>query len=55
MTPNIAIVRVCNPHWRGFNLWLPVFLLWIPVVLLSPLIFWCCWGCRLRGAFRWAA
>jgi hypothetical protein len=39
MTPNIAIVRISNPHWRGFNLWLPVFLLWIPLVLLSPLLF----------------
>jgi hypothetical protein len=38
MTPNIAVVRISNPHWRGFNLWLPLFLLWIPVVLLSPLL-----------------
>jgi hypothetical protein len=37
MTPNIAIVRISNPHWRGLNLWLPLFLLWIPLVLLSPL------------------
>jgi hypothetical protein len=39
MTPNIAIVHVGNPHWRGIHLWLPLFLLWIPLVLLSPLIF----------------
>lgn len=38
MTPNIAIVHVANPHWRGFKLWAPLFLLWIPVFLLSPLI-----------------
>ena len=38
MTPNIAIVRISNPRWRGFNLWLPLFLLWIPLVLLSPLL-----------------
>lgn len=38
MTPNIAIVRVENPHWRGIRLWLPLFLLWIPLILLSPLI-----------------
>jgi hypothetical protein len=39
MTPNIAIVHVHNPHWRGIRLWIPLFLLWIPVLLLSPLIF----------------
>jgi len=38
MTPNVAIVHVCNPHWRGLRLWLPLFLLWIPLVLLSPLL-----------------
>lgn len=38
MTPNIAIVHVENPHWRGIRLWLPLFLLWIPLILLSPLI-----------------
>jgi hypothetical protein len=38
MTPNIAIVRVQNPHWRGIRLWVPLFLLWIPLILLSPLI-----------------
>jgi len=38
MTPNIAIVHVQNPHWRGIRLWIPLFLLWVPVILLSPLI-----------------
>jgi hypothetical protein len=38
MTPNVAIVHVANPHWRGIRLWLPLFLLWIPLILLSPLI-----------------
>jgi hypothetical protein len=39
MTPNIAIVHVHNPHWRGIRLWIPLFLLWIPLLILSPLIF----------------
>lgn len=39
MTPNIAIVHVYNPHWRGMRLWIPLFLLWIPLVILSPLLF----------------
>lgn len=38
MTPNLAIVRIEGPHWRGIRLWLPLFLLWIPLLLLSPLI-----------------
>jgi len=38
MTPNVAIVHVHNPYWRGFRLWIPLFLLWIPVLLLSPLL-----------------
>jgi hypothetical protein len=38
MTPNIAVVRIYNPHWHGFRLWVPLFLLWIPFILLSPLI-----------------
>ena len=38
MTPNVAVVHVCNPHWRGFRLWIPLFLLWIPLLLLAPLI-----------------
>ena len=38
MTPNIAIVHIQNPHWRGIRLWLPLFLLWIPLIVLSPLI-----------------
>lgn len=38
MTPNIAVVHISNPYWRGFRLWLPLFLLWIPLILLSPLL-----------------
>ena len=38
MTPNIAIVHIQNPRFRGFPIVLPVFLLWIPVILLSPFI-----------------
>ena len=38
MTPNIAIIHVQSPHWRGIRLWLPLFLLWIPLILLSPII-----------------
>ncbi len=49
MTPNIAIVHVENPHWRGLRLWLPLFLLWIPLVLLSPLIFLVVLGVCLVG------
>jgi hypothetical protein len=37
MTPNIAIVHIHNPYWRGLRLWLPLFLLWIPALLLAPL------------------
>ena len=37
MIPNIAVVHVHNPYWRGFRLWVPLFLLWIPLLLLSPL------------------
>lgn len=38
MTPNLAIVHVENPHWRGIHLWLPLFLLWVPLILISPLV-----------------
>jgi hypothetical protein len=38
MTPNVAIVHISNPYWRGFRLWLPLFLLWIPLVLLAPFL-----------------
>jgi len=38
MTPNLALIHVENPHWRGIRLWLPLFLLWIPLVLLAPLL-----------------
>lgn len=49
MTPNLAIVHVEIPHWRGIRLWLPLFLLWIPLVLLSPLIFLVVLGVCLAG------
>lgn len=39
MTPNVAIVHIANPHWRGIRLWLPLFLLWIPAILLAPIVF----------------
>ena len=38
MTPNVAIIHIHNPYWRGFRLWIPLFLLWIPVLLISPLV-----------------
>jgi hypothetical protein len=38
MIPNLAIVRIQSPYWRGFRIWIPLFLLWIPALLLSPLI-----------------
>jgi hypothetical protein len=38
VTPNIAVVHIQIPYWRGLRLWLPLFLLWIPLVLLAPLI-----------------
>jgi hypothetical protein len=36
--PNLAVIQIQSPHWRGFRLWLPLFLLWIPLLLLAPLI-----------------
>lgn len=56
MTPNIAIVHVQNPHWRGIRLWVPLFLLWIPLVVLSPLIFLVVLGVCLAGRINpWRA
>lgn len=56
MTPNIAIVHVQNPHWRGIRLWLPLFLLWIPLILLSPLMFLVVLGVCLAGRINpWRA
>lgn len=49
MTPNIAIVHVQNPHWRGIRLWVPLFLLWIPLIALSPLILLVLVGVCLAG------
>ena len=49
MTPNIAVVHIETPHWRGIPLWIPLFLLWIPVILLSPLIFLVLFGLSIAG------
>ena len=51
MTPNVAIIHVQNPqwHWRGFKLWVPLFLLWIPIILLSPLILLIVFGLCIAG------
>ncbi len=49
MTPNVAIVQIQSPHWRGLRLWLPLFLLWIPVVLLSPIILLVVLGVCIAG------
>lgn len=49
MTPNIAIVHVYNPYWRGLRLWIPLFLLWIPAILLSPLLFLVLLGLCVAG------
>lgn len=49
MTPNVAVVHIENPHWRGVRLWLPLFLLWIPVLLLSPLILLVLLGVCIAG------
>ena len=38
MTPNFAVVQISNAGWRGFHLWIPLFLIWIPPVLLLPLL-----------------
>ena len=55
MIPNIAIVRVENPHWRGIRFWLPLFLLWIPAIAtraVRPAGDWDCglaWGMSFAG------
>lgn len=49
MTPNIAIVHIHNPHWRGCKLWIPLFLLWIPALLLSPLILLVVFAASIAG------
>jgi hypothetical protein len=38
MIPSLALVRVETPGWRGFPIWLPLFLLWVPAIVLAPLI-----------------
>ena len=52
MTPNFAIVHVHNPYWRGFRLWIPLFLLWIPAILLAPLILLVLFAACLAGFVR---
>ena len=51
MTPNIAIIHVQNPewHWRGFKLWVPLFLLWIPLLLFSPILLLVLFGLSIVG------
>jgi hypothetical protein len=56
MTPNIAVIHIHNPHWRGCKLWVPLFLLWIPVILLSPLILLILFVlCIAGGISTWSA
>jgi hypothetical protein len=56
MTPSIAIVRIQSPHWRGFRLWVPLFLLWIPLILLAPLILLVILAACLAGQINpWSA
>ena len=56
MTPNIAIVHVENPHWRGIRFWVPLFLLWIPLVIFSPLILLVLLGVCVAGKINpWRA
>lgn len=56
MTPNIAIVRIQSPHWRGLHLWLPLFLLWIPLVFLAPIILLVILGVCIAGGINfWRA
>jgi hypothetical protein len=55
MIPNIAIVRIDSPHWRGIHLWLPLFLLWIPLLLLSPLILLVLLACCIAGGIDFFA
>jgi len=47
--PNIAIVHIEDPRWRGVHLWLPLFLLWIPLILFSPLILLVLFGVCVVG------
>jgi hypothetical protein len=55
MIPNLAIVKIQSPHWRGLRLWVPLFLLWIPVLLLSPLILLVLLGCCIAGGIDFFA
>jgi hypothetical protein len=55
MIPNLAIVKVQNPHWRNIRLWLPLFLLWIPLLLLSPMILLVLLVCCIAGGIDFFA
>lgn len=52
MTPNVAIVHIHNPYWRGFRLWIPLFLLWIPAILLAPILLLVLLAASLAGVLR---
>ena len=52
MTPNIAIIHVHNPRWRGLRLWIPLFLLWIPAILLAPIVLLVLLAASLAGFVR---
>jgi len=52
MTPNLAIVHIHNPHFRGFRIWIPLFLLWIPAILLAPLVLLVLLAASLAGFLR---
>jgi hypothetical protein len=55
MIPTGAIVRIQSPHWRGIQLWLPLFLLWIPLLLLAPLILLVLLACCIAGGIDFFA
>jgi hypothetical protein len=52
VTPNVAIIHIHNPHWRGFRLWIPLFLLWIPALLLAPVVLLVLFVACLAGFVR---
>lgn len=52
MTPNLAVIHVQNPYWRGIRLWIPLFLLWIPGILLAPILLLVLFAASLAGVTR---
>ena len=38
MIPSIAIFHIRTPDWRGFRLWIPLFLVWVLLLPFSPLL-----------------